>query len=93
MNDEPVRQAPASPPNVRGRRYKRHELQLADGTRLVLDVDGTIEHLDAEGARTRSWMPDDPEWSGQAIRFGVRPQAPTVAPQGRRVLDTRPHQG
>jgi hypothetical protein len=92
MTDEPVRRAPASPPVVRGRRYKRHALELADGTRLVLEADGTIEHLAADGSRTRSWMPDDPEWSGQAIRFGLRPQAQTVAPHGR-VPGARPHQG
>lgn len=90
MNDEVVRGEPARTPAPHGRRFRRHELELADGGKLVLAVDGSIEHVDADGSTTHSWMPDDPEWPGQAIRFGLHPQAPTVRPEGRRVQDTKP---
>jgi hypothetical protein len=73
-----------------GRRFKPHELGLPDGGRLVLHADGSIAHVDALGSVTRTWAPDDPEWPDHALRFGVHPQAPTVAPTGRRVQDTRP---
>ncbi len=93
MNDELTRREPSRTPVPRGGRYRRHELELADGGRLVLGVDGMIERLDAQGSATHSWMPDDPEWPDQAIRFGLHPQAPTVTPQGRRVPGTRPPRG
>ena len=93
MSDEPVRQEPSRAPAQRGRRYKRHELELADGGRLVLGVDGRIDHLDALGSTTGSWLPDDAGWPDQAIRFGLRPQAPTVTPPGRRVQGTKPPRG
>jgi hypothetical protein len=93
MNDEPVGREPSSRPVPRGRRYRRHELELADGGRLVLGVDGTIDRLDRLGSTTHSWTPDDPEWPSQAIRFGLRPQTPTVTPPGRRVQGTRPPRG
>lgn len=92
MTDEPVRPDPSPAPAPRGRRYRRHELALADGGRLVLGGDGTIVHVGADGATTRSWAPDDPEWPDQALRFGLRPQVPTVAPTGR-VQATKPPQG
>lgn len=93
MADEPVRRAASSPPVARGHRYRRHELELAGGGRLILGVDGTIDHLDADGSTRHSWMPDDPEWPGQAIRFGLHPQAPTITPQGRSAQATRPPRG
>ena len=93
MNDALDQQEPSPARAPRGRRYRRHELQLADGGKLVLGVDGTIAHLDAEGSTTRSWVPDDPEWAGHALRFGLRPPAPTVAPQGRGVQATKPPRG
>ena len=93
MDDEPVRREPSQTPAFRGRRYRRHELDLADGGRLILGADGRIERLDAHGSTTHSWMPADPEWPDQAIRFGLHPQAPTVTPQGRRVQGTRPPRG
>jgi hypothetical protein len=93
MSDEVVGRGPSSTPAARGPRYKRHELDLADGGRLVLGVDGTIDHHDADGARTQSWTPGDPEWPDKAIRFGIRPQADTVAPHGRRDQGTRPPHG
>ena len=93
MNDELAQDAAPPAQAPRGRRYRRHELELADGSRLVLGVDGTIVHLEADGSTTRSWLPEDPEWPDQAIRFGLRPQAPTVTPPGRGVRPTRPPQG
>ena len=90
MNDELARREPSRTPAPRGRRFKRRELELADGGRLVLGVDGSIDHLDEHGATVRSWTPDDPEWPDQAIRFGLHPQAPTVRPQDRGVPGTKP---
>ena len=93
MNDQLVQREPSSTPVLRGRRYRRHELELADGGRLVLSVDGTIDRLDAHGSTTHSWTPDDPAWPDQAIRFGLHHQAPTVTPPGRRVQGTKPPRG
>ncbi len=90
MNDELVRREPSRTPAPRGRRYRRRQLELADGGRLVLGVDGTIDHVDDHGSTMRSWAPDDPEWADQAIRFGLHPEAPTITPQGRRVQGTKP---
>ena len=90
MNDELVGRERARTHAPRGRRFKRHEIELADGGRLVLGVDGSIDHVDDHGTTTHSWTPDDPEWPDQAIRFGLHPQAPTVTPQGRRVQGTKP---
>ena len=68
----------------RGRRYRRHVVELAGSGRLVLGVDGSIQRFDAAGATTDVWTPDDPGWPDQALRFGIRPQAMTVAPHVRR---------
>jgi hypothetical protein len=65
------------------RKYKRHEISLADGGTLVLEVDGSILRLDAAGVATTTWQPDDPDWARHALRFGVRPQNATVPPHGR----------
>ena len=89
MTDEPGGRELSRTPVTRGRRFKPHELALADGGRLVLGVGGSIDQLDDRGSITRSWTPDDPEWPDQAIRFGLRPQAPTVTPHGQ-VPGTRP---
>lgn len=75
------------------RRYRHHELELADGTKLVLHVDGSISQVDAAGETTGKWAPGDGEWAGHAIRFGLQPQAETVAPHGRRVAEPRPNDG
>jgi hypothetical protein len=90
MNDELVRPEPSRTATPHGRRFRRHELELADGGRLVLGVDGSIDRMDALGSKTHSWTTDDPEWPDQAIRFGLHPQAPTVTPQGRRVQGPKP---
>lgn len=65
------------------RRIKRREFELADGGRLVLDVDGAIRRLDDHGDTIRIWTSDDPDWPNEAIRFGLHSQVPTVAPHGR----------
>jgi hypothetical protein len=82
MTDKPGGREPSRTPATRGRRFKPHALELADGGRLILAADGSIDHLDDHGTSTHRWTPDDPEWPGQAIRFGLHPQAPTVTPQG-----------
>ena len=65
------------------RRYRRRELALADGARLVLAADGTLTRFDAEGTLEHTWAPDDPEWPRLAIRFGLRSQPRTIPPAGR----------
>ena len=65
------------------RRYRRREVALADGARLVLAADGTLTRFDAEGTPEHTWAPDDPEWPRLAIRFGLRSQPRTVTPAGR----------
>jgi hypothetical protein len=89
MTDEPDGRESPRTPAPRRRRYKPQELGLAGGGRLVLRVDGSIDHVDAQGTTTQSWAPDHPEWPEHAIRFGLHSQAPTVAPHGR-VPGTRP---
>ena len=74
---------------ARGRRYKRHEIDLADGGKLVLLVDGSIRHVDDQGSTAVTWTPDDAGWPDQALRFGLHPQPPTVAPQGHQVQATK----
>ena len=81
---------PSAGPPAHGRRFKRRELQLADGGRLVLDADGSIIQLDGDGTRTHAWEPADPEWARHAIRFGLYPQDATVPPTGRYVEGMRP---
>jgi hypothetical protein len=88
MSDVLDKRSVQSPPATRGRRYRRHELGLADGGSLVLGTDGRIERLDADGTTVHAWLPDDPGWPDQAIRFGLRPQAQTVKPRGRRDTGT-----
>ena len=81
----------ASPsPAAHGRRFKRRELQLADGGTLVLNADGSIAQLDGDDKPTHTWAPADPDWASHAIRFGLFPQDATVPPTGRYVDDMRP---
>jgi hypothetical protein len=89
MTDEPSGQESQRASATRGRRFKPQELELADGSRLVLAADGSIDQIDERGAMIHHWTPDDPAWPDEAIRFGLHPQAPTVAPHGR-VQGTRP---
>jgi hypothetical protein len=90
MTDEPGANAPSRSPATHGRRFKPHEIDLADGSRLVLSTDGSIDHIDDRGSRVHRWELGDPEWPDQAIRFGLHPQAPTITPQGRYVQGTKP---
>jgi hypothetical protein len=90
MTDELGGRQPPRTPAARGRRFKPHAAELTDGSRLVLGVDGSIDHVDDQGSRMHGWKPGDPGWSDQAIRFGLHPQAPTVAPHGRRVQESKP---
>src|SRR5687768_9614258 len=90
VNDEHDGSALSQARGQRGRRFKRHQLELPDGGALVLGTDGAISHLDAVGTTIRSWSPDDPEWPDHALRFGLRPHAPTVSPTSRGVLGTKP---
>ena len=73
-----------------GRRYKRREVALAEGGKLVLHGDGSISRVDAAGETTATWATDDPDWARHGIRFGLHPEALTVAPHGRQAADPRP---
>jgi hypothetical protein len=71
------------PPSPRRRRYKHRELALADGDKLVLAADGSISRIAPDGTTRQALAPDDLEWPGQAIRFGIRAQATTPNPHDR----------
>ena len=90
MSTEPDPTHPAPSTAAHGRRYKRRELQLAEGGTLVLGTDGSIAQHDTEGTLAHTWAPDDPEWARHAIRFVLYPQDATVAPTGRYLDDMRP---
>ncbi len=76
-----------------GRHFKRREIALAEGGKLVLLSDGAISQVSATGETVRTWQPDDPDWAGHGIRFGLHPQAVTIAPHGRRARDPKPPNG
>jgi hypothetical protein len=93
-SNEPARDAAVAPPAPRqaathGHHYRRREIELAEGGKLVLDTDGSIRQVDADGAGIGAWSPGEPEWARQAIRFGLRPESQTVAPNSRRARDAR----
>jgi hypothetical protein len=69
------------------RRYRAHELRLADGGLLRLHADGTIERRAGDGSTVSSSQPGTPEWAALSIRFGLQPEPITVAPQLGRVAD------
>lgn len=71
------------------RRFKRREIELAEGGKLVLGVDGSIMQTDATGETVGSWKTGDDGWERHAIRFGVLPQTPTAPPPQSRVNETR----
>jgi hypothetical protein len=75
----PERITPTRPPT---RHYKRRELATADGGRLVLHADGTIDLLAADRTVARTWKPDEDDWGAHAFRFGIRVQQRTIAPRG-----------
>lgn len=78
-----------SRPGSDGRRYRRHEITLADGGRLALHPNGSIDHVAEDGSVVESWDPGHPEWAQHALRFGIRPQAVTVAPRPRGPVASR----
>ena len=80
-------------PPAADRRFRRRKLDLAEGGKLVLQGDGSISQVDAAGETTQTWAIGDAEWAVHAIRFGLQPQAETIAPHGRRVSDPRPQGG
>jgi hypothetical protein len=90
MPDMRARPAPDGTPAQGAHLFKRRELRSADGGSLVLTGDGTIDHVGADGKTIRSWRPDDDGWPRLALRFGVRPHAETVTPDGRQRSDRRP---
>lgn len=83
----PDRDALTRPPV---RHYKRRELATADGGRLVLRTDGTIELLAADRKVAQSWGPEDAEWGTYAFRFGIRLQARTTTPRGPDTASAKP---
>jgi hypothetical protein len=72
------------------RTYRPRRVALADGETLALRRDGSINHLDRDGAVLGTWAPGDPAWDQRAIRFGLKPQPATVHPSGRGEPDRHP---
>jgi hypothetical protein len=83
---------PAKPSAPAGR-FRRRQVELAEGGKLVLRGNGSITHLDVEGAVAGEWSLDDPAWPRYALRFGLQPQRTTVVPEGRREAEPRPRDG
>lgn len=90
MSTDPNPTQSSPSPAAHGRRFKRRELLLAEGGRLVLNADGSIAQLDGDGNQTHVWESVDPDWARHAIRFGLFPQDATVPPTGRYADDRRP---
>jgi hypothetical protein len=90
MNTDPNPTRSTPSPAAHGRRFKRREVTLADGGRLVLNADGSITQLDVDGTPTSTWVPADTDWASHAIRFGLYPQDATVPPTGRYIEGMRP---
>lgn len=80
-------------PTGASRRYRRRKLELPEGGQLVLHGNGSISQTDAAGETVGTWAAGEPDWARHAIRFGLMPQAETVAPHGRRVAEPRPQGG
>lgn len=68
-----------------GRRFKKREVELAEGGKLVLHTDGSISQVDGPGEVVHKWAMGDPEWPRHAIRFGLLPQPSTTVPPDARV--------
>ncbi|MGD0862552.1 MAG: hypothetical protein ABSA21_07295 [Candidatus Limnocylindrales bacterium] len=75
------------------RRFRRRDLALTEGGKLVLHADGSISQVDGQGEAVGEWATDDPEWPRHAIRFGLLPQPATTTPADSRVKDDRPPGG
>jgi hypothetical protein len=82
-----------SKPSAAASRFRRRQIELADGGKLVLHGDGSITQLDAAGEAKQQWAIDDPDWAHYAIRFGLQPQPMTVVPDSRRAAEPRPQDG
>jgi hypothetical protein len=78
-------------PSAANRRFRRRQIELPEGGKLVLRGDGSITLTDAAGETTGTWAVDDPDWARHAIRFGLQPQPATILPQGRRDAEPRPN--
>ncbi len=76
-------------PARRQRSFRPRALTLADGDKLVLDAAGSIARIAPDGTAKQTWAPDDPDWAGQAIRFGLRASVATANPHGREVRQER----
>ena len=74
------RKTPADAP----RRFRRREVELAAGGKLVLNADGSIEQSGADGTVVGTWKTGDDDWARHAVRFGLKPPSETVVPPGRR---------
>ncbi len=53
------------------KRFTYTELDLEDGDALVLNANGSIDIVDADGNHENDWDTDDPEWANQARHFGL----------------------
>jgi hypothetical protein len=69
-------------PAALSHRFRRREIALASGGKLLLKPDGSIVEFDSEGAESATWLRADPAWADHAIRFGLKPQSETVVPDG-----------
>jgi hypothetical protein len=74
-------------------RFRRRQIELGDGAKLVLHGNGSITQLDAAGEATAQWAVGDADWARYAIRFGLQPQPTTVVPESRREAEPRPQDG
>jgi hypothetical protein len=92
--EAPMTEAPTTPapgvPGSRTRRFKRREVGLAGGGKLVLTTTGSIDRIDDDGKTVQTRTVDDPEWPRWAIHFGLHDQDATIAPTGRRVAGQKP---
>jgi hypothetical protein len=71
-------------PGAQSHRFRRREVALTEGGKLLLKPDGSISQIDAEGNASATWLRGDPDWARHAIRFGIQPQNETVVPPGLR---------
>jgi hypothetical protein len=77
-------------PPATANRFRRRQIELASGVKLVLHGNGSITQVDGAGETTAQWAVDDPDWPHYAIRFGLQPQPTTVVPESRREAAPRP---
>ena len=80
----------ARPAGLPRRGFRRRELVLDDGGRLVLRNDGAIERFGPDGGPDGVWVMNADGWAALAFRFGIRTQDPTAQPDGRVIDDTMP---